>query len=149
MNLVMENTTATNASGFVRSEFGDAFPTGTRNGNQSITVGSSSSVQLVNTAYTYAFGATTEYRMVARTDKIQISDASVDSLAEQNNRFPLTQVVPNHTKKYKIRYRFKNADSLTIPVGQILSITKTSATVSRVVFAAPHGLTLGDQINLF
>jgi len=146
----MENTTATQASGFVRSEFGDAFPTGTKNGNQSITtVGSSSSIQLVNTAYTYTFGATTEYRMVARTDKIQISDASVDSLAEQNNRFPLTQVVPNHTKKYKIRYRFKNVDSLTIPVGQILSITKTSATVSRVVFAAPHGLTLGDQINLF
>jgi hypothetical protein len=143
---IFENATVTNASFYLRSESGDALPSGTITGNQSITVGTTASVQLVNAPYTYAFSPTTEYRIVPQADRVQASDVAVDSLAQSNNRVLRTQVCPNPSKKYKLRIRATNNESLTVLNCKIISAFKTGTTTATFSTLTPHGLTTGDLI---
>jgi hypothetical protein len=143
---IFENATVTNASFYLRSESGDALPSGTITGNQSITVGTTASVQLVNAPYTYAFSPTTEYRIVTQADRVQASDVAVDSLAQSNNRVLRTQVCPNPSKKYKLRIRATNNESLTVLNCKIISAFKTGTTTATFSTLTPHGLTTGDLI---
>jgi len=143
---IFENATVTNASFYLRSESGDALPSGTITGNQSITVGTTASVQLVNAPYTYAFSPTTEYRIVTQADRVQASDAGVDSLTQSNNRVLRTQVCPNPSKKYKLRVRATNNESLTVLNCKVISAFKTGTTTATFSTLTPHGLTTGDLI---
>jgi hypothetical protein len=146
---IFENTTATNASLYIRSEAGDVLPSSTVAGSHSVTVGTTAPVQLVNTAYNYAFVPTTEFRLVVQSDRVQWSDAPVDTTAQATNRLVRSQVCPNPEKLYKLRFRATNNKSLTVPIAQIVSATKTGATTATVVFDRPHGLTTTDFIQAF
>ena len=153
VNYVFENTTATNATLYVRGSSGDTLPSGTILGNQSGTVWSTSSVQLVGSvANTYAFTATTEFRLAIQGDRIQWHSSGIDSTAETTNHLVRTQVIPDVSKTYKLRLRFRNSDSFPVVDAQIVSIVKTSATTSRVTLdrnintVMTAGLT---QINLY
>lgn len=129
-----ESASATTSSLYVKSEGGDAFPSGTIAGNHGVTVWSTAPVQLLNLQDTYAFTSSTEYRMAIQADRIQVTDSALDSTAEASARLTRTQTIPDPSKKYKFRIRVKNQDSLPIPVAQIVSINKTSNTVSRITF---------------
>jgi hypothetical protein len=143
---IFENTTVTNASLYVRSESGDALPSGTIAGNHSAAVGTTASTQLINSAYTYAFTPSTEYRLLIQSDRVQWPDSPVDSVAEMTGRLTRTQVCPNPDKTYKLRIRATNNKALTVPIAQIVSVTKTGSTTATVVLDRPVSLTLLDQL---
>lgn len=148
-SMIFENATATNASFYVRSEAGDVLPSGTIIGNHSATILSTASVQAINAALTYAFQPTNEFRLSQFIDGIQWSDVPIDSLAAANNRYKRTQVVPDIAATYRARIRATNNPSLSRPVAQIVSATKTGTTTATIVTATPHGLTTADQIVIY
>ena len=143
-SMIFENVTATNASFYVRSESGDALPSGAVLANHSNTIGTTASVQVINAPYTYAFQPTTEYKLALMADRLQWSDATVDAVTAANNRVTRTQVVPDPDFTYKLRIRANNNDSLTVPVAQIVSVSKAGSTTATIVFDRPHGLTVAD-----
>lgn len=148
-SMIFENATATNASFYVRSESGDVLPSGTIAGNHAVTILSTASVQAINAALTYAFQPTNEFRLSQFINGVQWSDAPIDSLAAATNRYKRTQVVPDISHDYRLRIRATNNASLTRPIAQIVSATKTGTTTATVVTDVPHGLTTGDQINAY
>ncbi len=148
--LLFENATATNASFYVKSENGDSSPIGgTAAGNHSVTIASTASVQAISAALTYAFRPTSEYRLALMADRVQWQDAPVDTVAQASARATISQVAPDPSQRYRVRIRAENLRSLTVPVSDIVSAVKTGTTTVTVVTASPHGLTTGDQINIF
>ncbi len=143
---IFENATATNASYYIRSESGDALPSGTVIGNHAITVGTTASVQTVNAPYTYAFSPTTEYRINPQADRVQMTDVAVDALTQSNSRVLRTQVCPNPAKEYKFRIRATNNKALTVLTAKVVSVSKPGTTVGTFTTATNHGLTTGDLI---
>lgn len=143
---IFENTTVTNSSLYVRSEQGDALPSGTINGNHAVAVGTTASVQLINTPYTYAFAPTTEFRMAIQADRIQWHDSPVDSLTQTTSRLLRTQVCSDPSASYRFRIRANNSKSLTVINAKVISATKTGTTTGTLVTDRPHGLITGDLI---
>lgn len=148
-SFIMENASATNGSFYVRSESGDAMPSGTIAGNHSATIGSTASVAAVTGAYAYAWQPTTEFRLAAMLDRIQWSDVGADAIGQSNSRFTRSQIVPSGEKKYKLRFRATNNKALSVPVAKIVSIAKAGSTTWAVVTETAHGLTTGDLINIY
>jgi hypothetical protein len=146
---IFENAIVTNASIYLRSESGDALPSGTIAGSHSTTVGTTAPIQLVNSANTYAFGATTEYRMLLQSDRVQIADAAVDATAQLTARATRTQVCPDPSGLYKLRFRATNNKALTVPAAQIVSAVKTGTTTATITTDVAHGLALGDPVVIY
>ena len=146
-SMIFENATATNASFYARSASGDAHPAGgTLIGNHAVTIASTASIQAINAAYTYAFAPTTEYRLMTGADRLQWADVPVDSTGQMISRAIRTQVVPDPSKDYRLRFRCTNNKGLTVPSAQIVSVVKSGSTTATVVFDRPHGLTTADWI---
>ena len=144
---IFENATVTNASLYIRSESGDALPSGTVAGNHSATIGTTASVQLSgNVPYTYSFVPTTEFRLFVQADRTQWADSAVDAVAQTTSRLLRTQVCPDPGLAYKVRIRATNNKSLTVPNAQIVSAAKAGTTTATVTTATAHGLTAGDVI---
>lgn len=143
-SMIFENATVTNAAFYVRSESGDVLPSGTAIGNHAVTIATTASVQAINTAGAYAFVPTTEYRFVAQSDRLQWMDAPIDTTAQATARSTRTQVIPNPSKSYKLRFRATNNKGLTVPNAQIVSAAKAGSTTATIVTDVPHGLTTGD-----
>lgn len=146
---IFENATATNASLYIRSEAGDALPSGTINGNHSATIGTTAAVQLVNAAYQYAFSPTTEYRLFVQADRTQWADSAVDAVAQTTSRLLRTQVCPDPSLAYKVRIRCTNNKSLTVPNAQIVSAVKTGTTTATITTDRPHGLVANDPVVVY
>ena len=150
--LHFESTTATLGFMYARASAGDALPFASGSGNainarQATTVGTTASVPLVaSSPYTYTFTPTNEYRLTLMEDRLQWSDALVDSIAASNPRVTRTQVVPNPDKRYRVRLKARNEPSLTVPSGQIVNVSKAGATTATVFTGAAHGLITGDLI---
>lgn len=148
-SMVLENTTATNASFFCRAAGGDSLPSGTINGNQSATITTTASTQLINSAYTYSFSPSGEYRLYLQADRIQWHDSGIDTTGLLSARYTKSQVVPDPSKTYKLRIRGTNVKGMSYPVAQIVSISKSGSTTATVNTSEPHGLTTGDYINIY
>lgn len=146
---IFENATATNASMYVRSDSGEAYPSGTFAGNHSVTVGTSASVAAINAAYTYAFVPTNEYRFISQADRTHFYDIAIDSTSQPSARRNITQVVPDITKNYKIRFKVVNDKALTIPTAKIVSASKSGTTTATITTASAHGLTTGDYVVIY
>jgi hypothetical protein len=146
---VFETATATTASLYLRSESGDALPSGTISGAHGVTVGTTASVQLVNSPNQYAFTPTSEYRIFAQSDRVQFSDSLVDSLTQTNSRLMRTQVCPDTSVPYKLRFRATNNKSLTAPNATIISAVKTGTTTALITTGSPHGLVTGDPVVIY
>jgi hypothetical protein len=143
---IFENSATTNASVYIRSSAGDSLPSGTANANQSISCANTSSIQAIASPYTYAFLPTSEYRLNLQADRAQVYDVSVDSVSTTTSRQLRTQVIPDPTKQYTLRFRMSNVDALTVPTAKIVSVSKSGTTTATVTTAGPHGLTTSDQI---
>jgi hypothetical protein len=149
--LHFENTTATQGFMYTRASAGDSLPFFAGSGNainarQATTVGTTASVSLSATPYTYAFVPTNEYRCTLMADRLQWSDSLIDSLAASANRMLRTQVVPNPAKDYFLRIKTRSEPSLTVPVGQIVTVSKAGSTTATVTMDRPHGLVTGDLV---
>jgi hypothetical protein len=148
-SLLFENATVTNASYYVRSESGDALPSGTILGNHAITCATTASVQAIAAALTYAFQPTNEFRLTQFIDGIQWSDVGVDALGTSTNRYKRTQVVPDIEHMYRFRFRATNNASLSRPVAQIVTAVKTGTTTATITTDVPHGLTTSDLVAVY
>ena len=146
---IFENASATNASMYARSAAGDALPSGSAAGNHSVTTASTTSTQAINSPYTYAFLPASEYRLNLQAERAQFYDAGIDSTSSSTSRLLRTQVVPDPTKDYTLRFRMTNVDSLPVPVGKIVSAAKSGTTTATITTEFPHGLTTGDIINIY
>lgn len=143
---IFENATVTNASLYVRSETGDALPSGAIAGAHAVTVGTTASAQLVNAAYAYAFAPTTEFRINLQADRVQLYDSAVDAVAQTSNRLVRTQVVPDPSESYRFRVRATNNKSLTVLNAKVVSVAKSGTTTGTFTCDRPHGLVTGDLV---
>lgn len=147
---IFENASLTNASLYIRSEAGDALPSGTVAGNHSVTISTTAPVQLAgNTPYTYSFGASSEYKLLVQSDRTQWADSAIDSLAQTTSRALRTQVCPDPSETYRLRFRAINNKSLTVPSAQIVSAVKTGTTTATINTATAHGLLAGDIVVVY
>jgi hypothetical protein len=146
MSEIFENASATNASMYFRSASGDALPSSTFGGNQSVTVSTTASTVGISSPYTYAFLPASEYRFSLQADRGIVYDVVIDSAGGQSSRLVRTQVVPDPTKEYTLRFRMTNNEALTVPVAKIVSVAKSGSTTATVTTAEAHGLTTGDYI---
>lgn len=146
---IFENATATNASLYIRSEAGDALPSGTIAGSHAVTVGTTAPVQLVNSAYQYAFTPTTEFRIFAQADRVQWVDSAIDALTQTSPRLLRTQVCPDPGEDYHVRVRAVNNKALTVPAAQIVSAIKNGSTTANIVTDVPHLLAAGDPVCIY
>ncbi|NBN76830.1 hypothetical protein GWI72_00945 [Microvirga tunisiensis] len=144
--LVYEGASQTSASVYLRSASGDLLPSGTVNGDQRITTGSTTSQAPINAARTYAFLPSVETRIVARVDSVQISDVGADSSSQAANRSRRSQVIPDETRNYKVRLRAHTNKSHTRPVAQIVSAVKSGSATATIVTDQPHGLNASSQV---
>ncbi|ALK08966.1 hypothetical protein [Blastochloris viridis] len=149
-SLVFEGATATSESYYVRSEGGDALPSGTIAGNHAaaFTV-STAATQLVTAAGAYAFAPAGLFEILPQLEKVTFSASPIDSVAALSALFKRTQVVPNPARDYKLRFRAKNHRSASRPAGKIVSAAKTGTTTTTITFDQPHDLTTGDQIVVY
>lgn len=145
-SMIIEGNTATSASFYVRSNSGDAFVSGTPQGNHTVSIGNTTSTQTINASNSYSFYPTTEFRANIQTDKIQWHDAAPDSVAGTSPRVTRTSICPSPDKAYKLRFRAINQKGLPAPVGKIVSAVKTGTTTATVTFAAAHGLNVDDYL---
>lgn len=148
---IFENATVTNACLYIRSEAGDALPSGTVAGSHAITIGTTASATLAPSAstYTYSFAPTTEYRMLVQADRTQWSDSAVDAVAQTTSRLLRTQVCPDPAENYRFQIRATNNKSLTVPSAQIVSAVKTGTTTGTITTDRPHGLLAGDLVVVY
>lgn len=145
-SIIFENTSATSASIYIRSNSGDVVSTGTPNGNQTATVSSTSSNQTINAAGAYSFYPSSEYKLNLALDRVQWHSGSVDSTTGTTNNLVRSSVCPNPDLLYKLRIRALNNYAMTAPVGKIVSVSKTASTTATVTFAAAHNLTVDDYL---
>lgn len=143
---IFENSTVTNASLYLRSESGDALPSGTILGNHAITIGTTAPVALASTPYMYTWSPTTEYRIAVQADRVQWSDAPVDTLTQSVNRSIRTQVCPDPSIPYRLRVRATNNKSLTVPNAQVVSVVKSGTTTGTFTTDVAHGYATGDSV---
>ena len=148
-SMVLENATVTNASFYIRSEAGDALPSGTVLGNHSGTILTTASVQAINAAYTYAFQPTDEYRLTLQADRVQWSNVAVDAVAQSASVVNRTQVVPDPSANYKFRVVGTNAKDLSRPVGKIISAVKSGSTTATITLDRNHGLANGALVVVY
>jgi len=146
-SMIFEQTSATQASFYVKSKGGDThIGGGPLLGNHSVPILTTASVQALNAAYSYAFQPTGEYRLALMDDRVQWTDAPVDTLAAATARMTRTQVIPDPAQNYKLRIRATNNKGLTVPNARIVSVAKTGTTTATVVTDVAHGLATGDVI---
>jgi hypothetical protein len=143
---IFENANAAQASLYIRSESGDSLPSGTVGASHAVTVGSTASVQLINTPFAYAFTSTTEYRLGLESVRAGWADAPVDSQALASPRLVRTQVVPDTSHSYKFRIRANNSKSLTVLTAKVVSVSKSGSATGTFITETPHGLTTGDTV---
>lgn len=146
---IFENATVTQSSLYIRSESGDALPSGVVAAAHPVTVGTTASVQLVTSPYQYAFTPTTEYRIFAQADRVQWADSAIDAVTQTTSRLLRTQVCPDPSVNYKFRIRAVNNKSLTVPVAQIVSAVKTGTTTATITTDVNHNLALGDLVTVY
>lgn len=146
---IFENASATNASAYSRSAAGDVLPSATLAGNQSLTVATTTPTQAINSAYTYAFLPASEYRINLQADRTIVYDAAIDTTSATSSRQYRTQVIPDPTKQYTLRFRVTNNKGLTVPNAKIVSASKAGTTTATITTATAHGLTTGDFVTTY
>ena len=146
---IFEQPTVTQASLYIRSEAGDALPSGTIAGSHAVTVGTTAPTQIVNSAYQYAFAPSSEFRVFAQADRVQWADSAIDAVTQTTSRLLRTQVCPDPDAIYQLRIRSTNNKSLTVPSAQIVSATKTGTTTATIVTDVPHNLALADPVVVY
>ena len=143
---IWENTSATNSSVYVRGSGGDVLPSGTIATTHASTSTSTASVTPVTGLGVRSFQPTSEYRFQFQADRIANLDSGIDAGGAQTVRILRTQIVPDASKQYKLRFRATNSKGLSVPNAEIISAVKSASSTATVTTNGNHGLTTGDWI---
>ena len=115
--------------------------------SHAITIGSTASVVAASGVGLYAYQPTTEYRFQHLGDQFAIMDCPIDTSA-YIQRSRRTQVVPDPSKSYKLRFTARTSPSSNTMI-PIASATKVNgSTTLTVVTDVPHGFQTGMQVNI-
>jgi hypothetical protein len=148
VSFLFDSTSATNASYFVRADGGTVVPSGTINGSQTVSVGTTTATQAVNTTAAYAFVPATQYEIITQLEQVSWQSMAVDSASATPAMFKRTQAQPGSGHTYKLRVRAKNHVAMPIPVAQVVSAAKTGTTTTTITTDVAHGLTTSDFVTV-
>ena len=148
-SMIFDNTTVTNASFYVAGNDTTALPSGTIIGSHAATISTTAPVQNINAAYTYAFGPSSNYRILVNSNEVCWYDHAIDGNGAWTSRCQREQSTPDTTKTYKMRIRGTVEPSYTIPTAQIVSASKAGSTTATITTDRSHGLTTSDWIVVY
>lgn len=140
--LLFENTTATNAS-FVARRNGAKF----RSLNS--TVATTVATQANTSPYTDAFITAANHELYFTMDEVAYRSFAADSNAGMSGSGKWTQNIPDEESDYKIHIRAKNLNGFSLPVGRVVSASKSGSTTATVTTDVPHGLVAGDFVQIY
>lgn len=140
--LLFENAATTNAS-FVSRRSGTKF----RSTNMGIA--STTAAQTNTSPYTDAFNASGTQELYFSPDEISYRSFASDSNAGTNGAAKYSQAIPNEDKPYKVQIRARNLNGFSLPVGRVVSVSKSGTTTATVTTDAPHGLVAGDFVQIY
>jgi hypothetical protein len=145
MGVLWEGTSANNAKLSTRSNKSVLF-----NSNDT-SMGSNNTVATVANAngFADAFNPSHLYDIRIKTENIIVRTMPVDSNGGYVGSMKRSQVIPDITTGYKIRIRAKNNLGMTKPVAEIANAVKAGSTTATITTGTPHGLTTGDQIQIY
>ena len=140
--LLFDTTSTATASFFSR-----------RNGSSirssAVTTASSTASQTNTSAYSDSFNAGSFNEIYYNMQEMFLSSRAADSVAVSSGLQRYTNTVPDEEKSYKIRIRAKTLNNFSVPVGKIVSITKTGTTTATVVTSAAHGLVATSYVQIY
>lgn len=133
-SMILENTNVTNASFYARADGGTASPLGgSITGNHSITIATTTSVQAINAAYTYAFQAAAQFDLICQPEVLTWFDKTTDTTTNPNIRVRREQLTPNAARKYKLQIAATNTAGVTKINNKILEITKNAGSTLATI----------------
>lgn len=145
-SMVFESASATQACFYSRADAGDALPSGSAVASHAVTCASTASVLPAVVAGAYVAQPTSEYRVRLTPEEVNWLDAGIDSVSVITSRLRRTQVVPSADAVYKVRLRAVNHQSMTRPVANIVSVSKSGGTTATVVCDRPHQLSTSSYV---
>lgn len=124
-----------------------------RNGSSirssAVTTASSTASQTSTSAYSDSFNAASFNEIYYSMQEMFLSSRAADSTAVSSGLQRYTNTIPDEEKSYKIRIRAKTLNNFSVPVGKIVSITKTGTTTATVVTSAAHGLVATSYVQIY
>jgi hypothetical protein len=150
--MVIEDTTATNASFYTKSGVGrGSFPSGTIATRHSTGIDTTASVQPVaGMPGGYAFNPSSVYELIHQPESIEWLSKPIDSsTAGYTVRYKKDRCLPDPSKKYKVRFLAKNGKSVTRVTSSIISCSKAASTTSNVQHDGTITYTTGDYVQLY
>lgn len=147
----MRFTSSTATSAALVSIFGgnDVQISGTLNGDHRVTVGTSNPIYNAGINGHVEIRASTRYRLEGRPSESAWLDKAADSIATPfSPRLSRTSVKPAIQSELRPRFRAYCPKSMTRPVAEIVSISKTGTTTGTVNTALPHGLVTGNYVTI-
>lgn len=140
--LLFENTTTTNASLVSR-----------RNGAKfrllNSTVATTTAIQANTAPYTDAFNAASVQELYFSSDEMSYRSYAADSLSGISGQSKYSDGIPDEELPYKLQIRARRLNGITLPVGRIINITKTASSTATVTTDVPHGLSVGDYVQIY
>lgn len=141
--MIFENTSATQASFFTR-----------RNGSSTRytpaqTISTLTGSQTNTSPYTDAWNSASLQELLINMHEGMCVSKSSDSTTAAGTNFRFSQSLPDEEIDYKLRFRVKNLANLSRPVAKISSASKSGSTTATITTLAPHGLTVGDFIQIY
>ena len=148
-SMILDNTSATNASFYTVSNSGNAKPSGTLVGDHNASIATSASVQLTALAFAGSFVPTSEYRLLMLQDRLNWSDVAINGMSGTTNRGARTLNLPSPEASYKVQFRLNNCYGKPTVVGRIVTAVKAGGTTATVTTDVPHTLTTGDYVAIY
>jgi len=145
MGVLWEGTSVNNAKLSTRSNKSVLF-----NSNDT-SMGTNNTVATVANAngFADAFNPAYLYDVRIKTENIIVRTMPVDSQSGTGGVLKRSQVIPDITTGYKIRIRARNNTGMTKPVAEIANAVKAGSTTATITTSTPHGLTIGDQVQIY
>lgn len=147
----MRFTSTTSTSAALVSIFGgnDVQISGTLNGDHRVTIGTSNPIYNAGVNGQVEIRATTRYRLEGRPTEAAWLDKTTDSIGSIFfPRLSRTSVKPAIQAQLRPRFRGYCPKSMTRPIAEIVSISKTGTTTGTVNTALPHGLVTGNYVTI-
>lgn len=142
VGLVWENVIATQGTFYTRRNGYN-----TRGVNSSITT--TTATQSSTSSYSDGLNAAGRFEFKCDQEESVLTPRGQDSVAAPPSTVKWTQGIPDEEKQYKLRFRVRNNENLTVPVAKIVSATKTGTTTATIVTSTPHGLNALDQVQIY
>lgn len=108
----------------------------------------STSTQLITSAYTDTYLQVAENEIQVNQDEIVLYPRLIDGLTA-GIPVRITSSIPRIIKQYKLRIRGRNAENFIRPIAKILTAAKSGTTTATIVTDVPHGLTTLNWVQTY